>query len=502
MSDLNQMMFLCQTGKGNIEDTLAAIFEQHRLFLVAAAGTTEEQFANKKFAFFVAPNKSLAVFTEEEYAAKKAEAIGATSRSGNPMVVASSKQALAAIVRKYSASGRSNSVCFFGKPPFHLTVPSDTLFPDVSHEEKEQNARISLETPIATKGVDGLKKMLDCNDRSKIANLPTYSFFENFPYLMGKLIQVNNCDPTLMDEALGLQSGLTKKIITEPKADVSVDVLKKYLAYFGLSEYLYRYAGSCSELASQLRQSPHICKYEITTANGSTEEPFELKEIRRQKDKNGAWLYQLVFESEFRVQKCVVTGPLGMIVGKRYCLGGLTPMQKEKDTSAKAVASMPTAEKIDDITEMLKKKSEEEQRSYEQIRRDYVIAFFKRQNEKGRILNLHEAEAYYNRLAKEDDLLDEFFWTHCCPKSVRERLEHEPEYERRKANQPELIKIKNYTAYTLQKAFKIPSYDLYFEMIALRNAPNKTLERLKKDLKKKQEEEAAKDVGEKAAEEA
>ena len=60
-----------------------------------------------------------------------------------------------------------------------------------------------------------------------------------------------------------------------------------------------------------------------------------------------------------------------------------------------------------------------------------------------------------------------------------ERLEGEPEYQRRRANQPSPVKIKDYTATKFQKEFKIPVYDVYFEMIDLKNAPVKTMERLR-----------------------
>ena len=480
MPDLNQLLFQCQTGKCSKEEVIAAILEKRRLYLIADAGTTEEQFASKKFAFHVSEGKALLVYIEEEYAAKKAEALGSTLRKGEPMTVSSTKQALATLVNTYVASGRIKSVCFCGKPPFRVEVSAHNLFPEAAPQEKRgETETVELSMPVATKGVDGLKKMLDCNDRSKIAQLPTYSFFENFPQLMAKLIQVNRCDPALMDEALGIPEGLTHKVISDPKADISTDVLKKYLAYFGLDEYLYRYASNCQELASSLKRSPSICKFDIKTANGSTEEPFVLKDIKRQKDKNGAWLYQLTFENELRTVKCVVVSPLGMIVGKRYELGGLKPQLPEEDHSAGGRAPMPTPEKGDEILRRLKEKQEKEQRSYEQVRRDQVISFFKRQNKEGRILQLKEAERYYEKLAKYDDLLDEFFWTNCCPKSVMERLEGEPEYQRRRANQPSPIKIKDYTAAKLQKEFKIPVYDVYFEMIELKNAPVKTMERLR-----------------------
>lgn len=479
MPDLNQLLFQCQTGKCSKEEVIAAILEKRRLYLIADAGTTEEQFASKKFAFHVSEGKALLVYIEEKYAAKKAEALGSTLRKGRPMTVSSTKQALATLVNTYVASDRIKSVCFCGRPPFHIEVPANNLFPEAAPQEKRgETETVELSMPVATKGVDGLKKMLDCNDRSKIAQLPTYSFFENFPQLMAKLIQVNRCDANLMDGALNLPEGLTCKIISDPKADISMDVLKKYLAYFGLDEYLYRYAGNCQELASSLKRSPSICKYEIKTANGGTAEPFTLKDVKRQKDKNGAWLYQLSFENELRTVKCIVVSPLGMIIGKRYELGGLRPHCSE-DTSATGTAFMPSQEKENELMRKLKEKQEKEQRSYEQIRRDQVISFFKRQNKEGRILQLKEAERYYDKLAKYDDLLDEFFWTHCCPKSVMERVEAEPEYQRRRANQPSPIKIKDYSATRLQKEFKIPIYDVYFEMIELKNAPIKTLERLR-----------------------
>lgn len=490
MASLRYELF-CEMAYGSDVERRSRILkelkEQKKFFLIVSPDTTPEDFGRKKFAIYVGPGLKMPVFLTLEAANKKALEINAVMDE-KPMTVTSSYQALCALVEKYQKSHLIADLRFYERLPFYIDYSfsewagepqkeSADLEPQVDAKKIVPNSFPTLENPV---GVEKLIKMLDCQDRSKIANYPTYSIFEKFPQLLQKLIQVNKCDIKKMDEILGLPSGVTEMIITTPTIDVSKDVLRRVLTYFGLQEYQYRYKDNCSELQRELKSNSNICSFRISPAKISTKERFLLEDIKRAKDVNGCWLYQLTFKSKARTYTCVVTSPLGMIVGKEYELEGLIPKPDEGEPSVVSVKPAVGKEEGNEIVEKMKAQYEKDQRDYLSIRKDYVIRYFKLHNPENRALQLHEAEKHYNRLAKDDDLLDEFFWKNCCPQKIREELEKNPEYQRRRENQPKDLRIKDYTADKLRKEFNIkPAWEVYFYLADLRKMPKKTMERLR-----------------------
>lgn len=493
MADLRYEMF-CEMAYGSDTERRKQILndlkEQKKFFLTVSPDTTPEDYARKKFAVYVDEDLTMPVFLTLEGANKKALEKNAVM-DGNPMTVTSSYQALCSLIEKYQRGHLIKTLCFYDRLPFYVKIPSsewvgedpgqttETLSPPISQKstESKSDSAAKLDHPV---GLDKLIKMLDCQDRSKIANYPTYSIFEKFPQLLQKLIQVNKCDIKKMDEILGLPAGVTEMIITTPTIDVSKDVLKRILTYFGLQEYLYRYTDNCSELQRELKKNPNICSFRISPARVATKERFLLEDVKRAKDQNGCWLYQLSFKSKTRPYTCVVTSPLGMIQGKEYELEGLVSKSDDTKDSVLSVNPVMGQEEGREIVEKMKAQYEQDQKDYLSVRRDYVIRYFKMHNPENRALQLQEAEKHYNRLAKDDDLLDEFFWKNCCPLKVKEELENNPEYQRRREAQPKDIRIKDYTADKLRKEFNIkPAWEVYFYLADLRKMPKKTMERLR-----------------------
>lgn len=491
MSELRYAMF-CEAVYGHDEDRKQMIFQvlknQKKFFMIVSPDTTPEDYAKKKFAFYITADQILPVFLDQDSANRMAVEVDAVI-DGKPGTVSSPMQTLDSLLEQYAKKNLIRGIRFYERIPFYEDIPLSKWM----GEEEAVNEIPKVEDPVPVKqpqkakspemvGVAKLIKMLDCQDRSKIAEYPTYSYFEKLPQLLQKLIQVNHCDMAKMDEELDLPSGVTEMTVKNPQADVSKEVLRKLLGYFGLEAYLYRYVGNCDELRRELRANEGICKFKIIPAKVSTKERFKLQEFKRAKDANGCWLYKLTFKSNEREHICIVTSPLGMIVGKEYELEGLTPRAENAGAgSVTDTVYVPQADEGNEIIQKMKEQAEKEKRAYLDVRKDYVIRYFKLQNPEGRQLQRQEAEKHYNRLAKDDDLLDEFFWKYGCPKKkMEEEIENDPEYLRRRENQPKDVQVKGYTAEKLRREFNIkPAWELYFYMADLRNMPKKTMERLR-----------------------
>lgn len=497
MSEIRYEMF-CEAAYGHddarVQSIIKSLQEQKKFYVIVSPKTSPEAFAKKDFDFFVGPKQILPVFLDLNAANQKAADVNAVI-DGNPVTITSTLQALNSMLERYKKMGLVREIRFYERLPFYLDVAISQWLGEQMEKEPEEEkpaavipdlvpepAAVSESMPQNQElvGVKKLIKMLDSQERSAISNYPTYSYFEKFPQLLQKLIQVNHCDPAKMDEELGLPAGVTEITMTDPQANLSKDVLRKFLTYFGLQEYLYRYADNCDELRRELNANPHLFKSKIIPAKVSTKERFCLEDLKRAKDDNGCWLYQLTFKSPTQNYVCVVTSPLGMVVGKEYELEGVSPKVDAAPPSMTDPVPVVGKEEGDAVIQKMKEQFEKDQRSYEETRKDYVIRYFKRgYNPEGRELKLDEAEKYYKKLAKEDDLLDEFFWKHCFPQKVREQLEENPEYQRRRAAQPKDVQSKGYTAKKLQQEFNLTkAWETYFYMVDLRHEPKKTMERL------------------------
>lgn len=391
-------------------------------------------------------------------------------------------------------------VRIYDRLPFYQDYPLHPKQPEIpktplSINSEQKGASTESKDPQTLPAIKNLISMLDAQDRSAISKLPTYSFFEKFPQLLQKLVQVTGVDLQELDSIVGVD-GLTAMTMKTPTADVSKDVLQKYLNYFGLGAYLYRYRDHCSELRQELNRHPEICKYKIVPAKVSTQEPFELVEMKRAKDDNGAYLYQLKFKSKDREQTCIDISPLGMIIGKKYELEGLQPLSENTNrsipnnslpsekpavsTKDKKVNLLADSKEQQKLLESLKQKDSDCTEVYLKTRKDYVLRYLKLQNPTGREIQIKEAEKYYTQLSANEDILDEFFWKICFPQKAKDLLSDNQEYQKRKDNQPKDLVIKDYTAEKLRKEFHLKyGWETYFFFAELKNHPKKTMEQLK-----------------------
>ena len=479
MSTVSYNMF-CQQAYGKQNTLTQTIFQQlqeiNEFYLIVSPGTTKENYEKKKFAVYVGPGQMLPVFLTSSGAKRKAIQANAVI-DHEPTVMTATSQMLSAMLEKYQKANLVAGIRFYGDLPLFQEFQvgewlNKELAQDMPVEEPLPEPQVP-DKPQEFVGVKKLINMLDCQERSQIANFPTYSIFESFPPLLQKLMTANKITPDEMDRILELPEGVTAMTINNPKADVSKEMLKKYLGYFGMESYIYRYADNCQELQTSINHAPNICHYKIIPAKVSTVEPFELVDLRRAQDTEGAWLYRLVFHGEKRDQTCIVTSPLDMILNKKYELVGLEPLDQPKKEQKKE-------NEIDAMISKEKEKFEEEQRSYLEKRKDQVIRYFKLHNPEGKTLQFKEAEAHYKRMARNDDLLDEFFWTTCATQKMLEELKNDPEYQRRKENQPKPVRVRDYTAEKLRKEFQLKgAWKPYFYLADLREHPRNTLQQLK-----------------------
>ena len=269
----------------------------------------------------VVTNSELAVFLKRE----TAEARSGTMLSGaSRAVVEMGAQKTQTIISEYSAKGCISAVKLCGNAPVTALIklpghteqrtpePAKPKPPKVSVPPVELTA--PSESPFASvanqkwKLVEDVRKCLTTPSAAERRKLDPGQNFENFHTLIRKLIQENGLSIEQVDRALGVQTGMTHNICTDLKSNnSSKEIVRKYLAHFGLEEFIYMFRNESSEIARELKDSPQIDVYEITRASNKTEEPFKLTEMKPAR-LNGALLYELT--------------PSGWSLGRNTALAG------------------------------------------------------------------------------------------------------------------------------------------------------------------------------------
>lgn len=463
----------CNSELKNI--AIEKIKQSKRLFLIAAPDTSREDWTKQNFAVYVDSQKAIQVYLNQETANARSKELNAITETGEPMVIMSPLASLNAMLTEYHNKNLFQTIQFVEKDPFHVECTYQEWM--TGQPEAEQPVATESHAPKTFIGVKELTHMFDCNEKAKIANLPSYSYFDQFPQVLGKLVGANHLDPQAIDQELDLVDGLTYQATHNPDIDLSKTTLQAYLKYFGLGAYLYRFAKQSSEVESEISQNTNFCKYQIIPAKISTKERFTLEKITRALDSNKAFLYQLQFKSKMRQKVCVVVSPLGYKQDKDYELVGLDPICDESGENTITQAVRPISDEEGEAAyEKAKVKFEKEQRTYEELRKDYVIRYFKKQNPEQRILQFKEAEKHFTRISEYDDILDEFFWK---IKPFDLDLSADPEYQRRREQQPSAIMESKYTADMLQREYRFKTWESYFWLADLRKSPRKTNDMLK-----------------------
>ena len=452
----------------------------------------------------VVTNSELAVFLKRETAEARS---GAMLSGASRAVVEMGAQKTQTIISEYSAKGCISAVKLCGNapvtaliklpghteqrtpepakpkppkvsvPPVELTAPSESTFASVANQKWKlvEDVRKCLTTPSAAE-----RRKLDPGQN-----------FENFHTLIRKLIQENGLSIEQVDRALGVQTGMTHNICTDLKSNnSSKEIVRKYLAHFGLEEFIYMFRNESSEIARELKDSPQIDVYEITRASNKTEEPFKLTEMKPAR-LNGALLYELTLESAYRKQKTYVSSPFRLVVGKEYSIGGLTPIgdgpvaAKSAAKGAAKPSALMVASEEDEKEILAKIERDQQKRSSGPQQRQPDRQKDSRMSGKQRYME----ETPEEKFEKEKAIILEFIirTQGCNSRDAQQKFEPIGEYPAIvsdfakwvKTKKPGGYGVRGYNAARLMNQLHYGPYDAYVMLANLERDPKKTQEALK-----------------------
>lgn len=452
----------------------------------------------------VVTNSELAVFLKRE----TAEACAGTMPLGEARaVVEMDAQKTRSIISEYSTKRRISAVKLCGNAPVTVLIKLpghvEQRTPEPARPELPKEsappvrpvapAEPSFETVANRewKLVEDVRKCLTAPSAAERRKLDPGQNFENFHTLIQKLIQENRLDIEEVDCALGVQKGMTHNICTDLKSNnSSKEIVRKYLAYFDLEEFIYMFKNESSEIARELKDSPQIDVYDITRASNKTEEPFKLTSMKPAR-LNGALLYELTLESAYRKQKTYVSCPFRLVVGKEYNVGGLTPIgdgpvvaKSAAKGAAKTSALMVTSE--EDEEEILAKiKRDQQKRTSGPQQRRSDRQKDSRMSGKQRYME----ETPEEKFEKEKNIILEFIirTQGCNSRDAQQKFEPIGEYPAIvsdfakwvKTKKPGGYGVRGYNAARLMNQLHYGPYDAYLMLSNLERDPKKTQEVLK-----------------------
>lgn len=452
----------------------------------------------------VVTDSELAVFLKRETAEARA---GAMPLGENRAVVEMDAQKVRSIISEYSSKGCISAVKLCGNAPVTVLIKlpkhaeQRTLEPANPEPPKENKPpaepAASPESPFAPvanrewKLVEEVKKCLTTPSAAERRKLDPGQNFENFHTLIRKLIQENGLDIEEVDRALGVQKGMTHNVCTDLKSNnSSKEIVQKYLAYFGLEEFIYMFKNESSEIARELKDSPQIDVYDITRASNKTEEPFKLTSMKPAR-LNGALLYKLVLESAYRKQEIFVSSPFRLVIGKEYNVGGLTPIgngpvaAKSAAKGAARTSALMVASEEDEEEILAKIEREQQKRASGPQQRQSDRQKDSRMSGKQRYME----ETPEEKFEKEKNIILEFIirTQGCNSRDAQQKFEPIGEYPAIvsdfakwvKTKKPGGYGVRGYNAARLMNQLHYGPYDAYFMLSNLERDPKKTQEVLK-----------------------
>lgn len=466
LSIANDILDISLTSDQSKLDTLkkeAALAD--RFYIVAARKTTPEAWAAQNHAAYVS-SKRLYLFMDgsdaSDFAFLNGLVVGETSMA-RELPAPEVKQ----LISQYLQKDCITSIRLFVKMPLFLDCEPE-LFSKAEQPESGSSptptpAAASLEVPSEV--ISMAKEILNTNDPAIRATLDPGGCFKNFHSMVDKLLRDSKISPDTTDSAFGYSSGLTAGLcVNLQDSGIPKRIVLQFLELFDLSPYIYQFKAQCGEVASELAVS-RIDIHPIKPASVHTTERFVLKGIRRGKDANNAYIYQLHLESPQRKITELVSTPLGYIVGKKYSVTGLDGLPTQDNapgTGPVAPSDEELAALTDEITQRQHIRSygdEDKQAAAEehaQQRQNDIIRYM-RQNLG---YSAKDAEAKLASIYWEEDLLEEF-WQYI------------------KNNKAGKIKVRGYTARQLMRELHFSPYDAYCQMVALRRKPKETEQMLK-----------------------
>lgn len=448
VNDLAKEMLNFELGiSDSIESIKMEIINAEDYFLVASKDMDKEQWLQKYFAAYVDENQSLIVFLNFAEANIFAKKYGCVLDEGQSMVKKVSKEALLKIVAEYNEAGLINNVKFFSYVPLAVNMlPEDIYNVNIMSEDK-------------FKGVAQVKQALNTYEANARRKLDAGSKFENAHTLIMSLLQQNNIDYDTLDKELGLPKGYTRNFCTKLNDGYpTMELLKKYLAYFGLEEYLYIYKNNCLELIKYLNEHKTIDKYTLKPVSGANER-FLLQNIEQGHDDQGVFIYKLSLKSKAREITMIISNPLNCVIGREYRVIGLEDMEIVRNENQ--THELPNEATMQALIDSLENKNNKKNKAgklpptYEEDRKNKIIRYFREDGQDGKA-----AEAKYKSLETEPDILDEFYKYISTKKFGK-------------------VELFGYTARKLVKEMGYSPYEAYSILAQLRSKPKETKQMLK-----------------------
>ena len=440
------------------------VLDMPEYYLPAGKGVSQEEWKSGNCPIFIDQNGTLAVFLSESEAAAFAARQGCVLPSGEYPIVCKDNEAFVQLVASYEE--RISKIKIYTRTPIHLEFsPGDFHRDGAVPVPAPTEPRMSTRT---FKGVEEVKKALETYEANARRKLDPGTRYEHLSTLIQTLAQQNELDPADLDRILDLPSGYSRGFFNNGvTANPSVDVMKRYLSYFGLENYLYLYKKDSRELLRYLGAHKFIDKYSLRRSPSPSAERFKLDEINRMIDENNAFVYKLALSSdrgnkiEIAVSNSLTPAPL--IVGREYQLmerGGRTRDVDEQPQKITNVSSLPNEDELAALVASLDGKSglksgkDKAPRSYEETRKDEIIKYFRKQG-----MDTRSATAKIRDLEVEDDILDEFY-----------------KYITKK--QFGKLELFGYSARKLIKEMHMEPYEAYLSLVQLRSSPQETKQRL------------------------
>ena len=459
------------------------ILDMPEFYLVAEPGTTQENWASGNYHFYIDQKRTLTVFLSSAEAAAFASRMRCVLPSGDFPIVSKDNDTFTQLVADYAAQQLISSVKIYARMPINIEfapedfqrgaqapIPVPTPAPAAPPAPTPQEVP---PVPTATRvfqGVEEVKKSLETYETNARRKLDPGTRYEHIHTLIQTLSQQNGIDPEELDRILNLPNGYSRDLFRKGgDVNLSIDIMKRYLSFFGLQEYLYIYRSDSRELARHLGAHKYIDKFELKkSAPSPTAERFKLEEIARMTDghMDNVFVYKIKLTSDKgNVAEFVVSNPLKppLIIGKEYQLlhrGGRVRDEDEKPQGITGVSKLPgddeMAALLASLDEKEKKKSNPEKapRSYEETRKDEIIKYFKM-----KCMDVRSATSKYRDLEVEPDILDEFY-----------------KYITKK--QFGKLELFGYTARKLIKEMHMEPYEAFLSLVQLRSDPQQTKQRL------------------------
>lgn len=470
------------------------------IFVVADPNTGAADWKSKQFGICT-QDKCLRLYIEKEDAEWYAKDVGSVLPDKTPMVMQISAKMAQELIADYAQKAFIDKVLLCGKSPISAPVQLSHFTREVTREspstimtEPAPPVPVVVVPQSGLKLVEEVKQALDSSLAADRRKIDPGQVFENLHSLISKLLQVNGIDMAELDKQLGLQDGFTKQFCSNLLNDnTPKKIVMDYLRYFGLLEYLNLFKGQCSELSQELKSSSKIDTLEIKGANVRTTERFKLISLRRGKDYNGAYVYQLLFRSDAREITTISSSHFNMVVGKDYELDGVSPLDEGtvskvsvKNAAEARPSAIPTAEEEAAALEALERKSQEKKTGIPS-QRQVPDGSAKDARSAGR--NRYIAETPEEKMQREqNEIIGYIIKTEGCnsqdAKRKLEPLEGHPEAiasfaKYLKDGKPGPYAVRGYTPKKLMHELHYSPYEAYCMLAELEAKPKETLQRLK-----------------------